>query len=146
LAFSKGLVAQIQYTKQLVDNFYRFADGFTQQSYEIDDLLKKTVENLLNTFVDQLKDRISCSGLSVVYQILMNAQHLGQSCKGLEDILMEKRLQLINSRYSVRTMRVHLNGSGVEKQIRKAAGDKIQEMVNEKADSFLDLIEYDWYF
>jgi hypothetical protein len=137
LPFSKGVPQACKYIRELVYGFYRFADGFTQQNYEIDDLLKKTIENLLLMVNSAFRDRIASAGLSVVHQLTVNVQYFGKGCIDFEDLLMEKR-------YATRTMRVTLMSAKAFVETKSMAEQRIYAIINAKSDNFLELVDYEW--
>jgi hypothetical protein len=137
LPFSRGVPQACKYIRELVYGFYKFAEGFAQQNYEIDDLLKKTIENLLLTVNSTFRDRIASAGLSVVYQLTINIQYFGKACVDFEDLLMEKR-------YSARTLRVTLLSAKAFTETKSIAEQRIYSIINAKSDNFLELVDYDW--
>lgn len=92
MPFSAGVPRICRHIYSMITGFYKFADGFSQQNHEIDDLLKKTLENLLVGINSAYNDKISTSGVSVVNQIMNNVSMFEYACHQFEDILMEKRL------------------------------------------------------
>ncbi|KAJ2997826.1 hypothetical protein HDV02_005096 [Globomyces sp. JEL0801] len=95
LPFSKGLPLICQCIRNLIIGFYKFADGFSQKNHEIDDLLKKMLENLLIQINGAFVDHINSSGLSVVLQIMTNMQFFTHACTEYEQMLQERRVTQI---------------------------------------------------
>jgi exocyst complex component 6 len=137
LPFSRGVPQSCKYIRELVYGFYKFAEGFSQQNYEIDDLLKKTIENLLLTVNSLFRDRIGSAGLSVVYQMTINVQYFGKACTDFEDLLMERR-------YSARTIRITLLSAKVFTETKLIAEQRMYSIINAQSDNFLELVDYDW--
>ena len=137
LPFSNEIAPQVQGLISMINDFYKFSDGFAQQSYEIDDLVKKTVESMLASIVEAITAKINISGISMVFQILRNAEYYANACHRVEQVLMEKR-------YAHRTMRVTLQGVTLLKDLKKTAEVRIYAIINENCNSFLDLLSYDW--
>jgi exocyst complex component 6 len=94
LPFSAGVPNICRYIHLMITGFYRFADGFSQQNHEIDDLLKKTLENLLVGINNAYNEKIVVAGVSVVNQIMNNVSMFDHACHQFEDILMDKRFKL----------------------------------------------------
>ncbi|KAI8901178.1 exocyst complex subunit Sec15-like-domain-containing protein [Globomyces pollinis-pini] len=137
LPFSKGLPLICQCIRNLIIGFYKFADGFSQKNHEIDDLLKKMLENLLIQINGAFVDHINSSGLSVVLQIMTNMQFFTHACTEYEQMLQERR-------FVIRSMKVTLNATRSFQDTRVAAENKIFSIIKSKCDSFLELIDYDW--
>lgn len=138
LPFSKGFPQSCRYIRDLINGFYRFADGFSQQNHEIDDLLKKTLENLLLSVNSSYHARISSAGLSVVFRLMVNAQYFKYACQQFEDLLLENR-------YAAKTMKVTLISAKSFVDTKTVAEQRIYSIINAKSESFLELVDYDWY-
>ncbi|KAJ3373508.1 hypothetical protein HDU91_006451 [Kappamyces sp. JEL0680] len=137
LPFSKGLPQTVMYVKDMIQGYYKFAEGFSQQNHEIDDLLRKTLENLLQGINSAYHDKIGSGGISVVYQMMVNLGFFDEVCNQLEDLLMEKR-------YSARSVRSSLFAAKLFVETRSEAEHRIHAIVNKKSDSFMELVDYDW--
>ncbi|KAJ3271937.1 hypothetical protein HDV01_006071 [Terramyces sp. JEL0728] len=125
------------YIKELIIGFYKFADGFSQQSHEIDDLMKKTMENLLLNLNSAYHEKIESSGISVVHQLMINVQFFASACTQFEDMLQERK-------YSSRNIRVTLSSARSFAETKGVAEKRILSIIQSKCASFLDLIEYEW--
>jgi hypothetical protein len=121
----------------MVQGFYKFADGFSQQNHEIDDLLKKTLENLLQGINNAYIEKLANSGISVVYQLMINLTFCESACEQFESLLVEKRS-------SARTIRSFLLSTNLFAETRQAAEQRIHSIINDKNASFLELVDYDW--
>ncbi|PWN42536.1 exocyst complex subunit Sec15-like protein [Ceraceosorus guamensis] len=79
--------------RHLVDEYYTFSDGFSQYHRDIDDILKKSLDELL---IQQVSSSIrasveSTSNLSQIAQIVVNAEHFKLACTSLEGLLAALR-------------------------------------------------------
>ncbi|KAI8926727.1 exocyst complex subunit Sec15-like-domain-containing protein [Entophlyctis helioformis] len=138
LPFSKGFFRCCQCIHEFIRGFYRFAEGFEQQSNEMDDLLKKCLDNLLvQNLNGALLRKMSTSGLSIVIQIMVNSQWYEKACHQFEELLQEQR-------HAYKGVRVVLLASMCFEETRTAAEKRIYEVINTKIDSFMEVTEYDW--
>jgi hypothetical protein len=137
--FSQCLPKFVSIIRSMLKDFYKFAEGFSQQGYEIDDLVKKTMENLLTEINKVFIDKLTNNGISIIHQLLKNIQFFNLSCVEFEDILSDKR-------HSTRTMKVVLAAAKLFVETEKLAQKRIHMLINAKSDSFLELIDYEWYF
>ncbi|SPO31224.1 related to secretory pathway protein (exocyst complex protein Sec15) [Ustilago trichophora] len=129
--------------RNLVDQYYVFSDGFSfsQNHREIDEILKKSLDELLiqqvSTGIRRSLDNTAAINLSQIAQIVVNAEHFNLACVELENLLAALRaphgrggkLELDASRHFLATLRI--------------AEDKINLAFAGKLDQFLDLAEYD---
>ncbi|TKY88144.1 hypothetical protein EX895_002854 [Sporisorium graminicola] len=129
--------------RNLVDQYYVFSDGFSfsQNHREIDEILKKSLDELLiqqvSTGIRRSLDNTAAINLSQIAQIVVNAEHFNLACLELENLLAALRaphgrggkLQLDASKHFVATLRI--------------AEDKINLAFAAKLDQFLGLAEYD---
>lgn len=80
----------------MIVKFYMFSNGFIQQSNEIDDLLKKILQNILvNTVNGIYHDKIESCSIGVAIQLMLNAQWFEYACEDIEALLLDKRFPLI---------------------------------------------------
>jgi exocyst complex component 6 len=91
LPFSSSVPVFSEEFRKVIKRFYRFADGFTQQTNEVEDLIKKTTENTLIEFNRLLATKIQISGISIVCQIYINIEYFILCCGEYEDILTQRR-------------------------------------------------------
>ncbi|KAJ3045438.1 hypothetical protein HDV00_010308 [Rhizophlyctis rosea] len=116
--FSRGFVSTCEVIKSYIGGFYRFAEGFTQQYNEMDDLLKKSLENLLGLNLNgAVMRKLAANSLSQAVQVMVNLEYFEKACGEFEELLIEKRLM---------------------------AEKRIFESVQKKVDDFLELADYDW--
>jgi hypothetical protein len=90
--YSQSVPAVCLRIKNYISAFYLFADGFIQNSNEIDDLLKKTLESIIVQNLNGILTRmIAKSGFQKINQILINLKYFQASISWFEDIMTEKR-------------------------------------------------------
>lgn len=136
--------------RNLVDQYYTFSDGFSQNHREIDAILKKSLDELLIQQVSSgIRNSLMASGgkssgssssinLSQIAQIVVNAEHFNLACLELENLLAALRaphgrggkLRLDASQHFVETLQI--------------AESKISSALAAKLDQFIGLAEYDW--
>ncbi|GAK67112.1 Rsec15 [Moesziomyces antarcticus] len=130
--------------RNLVDQYYVFSDGFSfsQNHREIDEILKKSLDELLiqqvSTGIRRSLDNTAAINLSQIAQIVVNAEHFNLACLELENLLAALRaphgrggkLQLDASSHFVATLRI--------------AESKINAAFAAKLDQFLGIAEYDF--
>nr|KAJ3421176.1 hypothetical protein HK105_004310 [Polyrhizophydium stewartii] len=137
LPFSKGFPRCCQHVHDFIAGFYRFAGGFSQQSHEMDDLLKKCLENLLvQNLNGALLRKVFSSSLSLVIQVMVNAQWMEKACKQFEEALQEQR--------TCKGVRVALQATHCFEETRALSERRLFEIVNTKIDGFLEVADYDW--
>ncbi|KAI9142769.1 exocyst complex subunit Sec15-like-domain-containing protein [Paraphysoderma sedebokerense] len=139
LPFSKMFPICCDTIKTFVRNFYRFSDGFSQQLGEMDDILKKVLDNLLIHYVNSaLVSQVeSSSNLSQILQILSNFEYFELSCAEFERMLAE-------SRKSSKTGRIVLQATKTFRDSRKATEKRLFELLNSKVNEFIELANYDF--
>ncbi|PWN28587.1 exocyst complex subunit Sec15-like protein, partial [Jaminaea rosea] len=125
--------------RSLVDQYYVFSDGFSQHHRDIDDILKKSLDDLL---IQQVSNAIrhsveTTSNLSQITQIVVNAEHFKLACTNLERLLAALRaphrggtLRLDASSHFTATLDI------AQARIDSAIGAKLLE--------FIELEEMDW--
>lgn len=79
--------------RNLTDQYYQFSDGFSQSHRDVDDILKKSLDELL---IQQVSNSIRASlhktsNLSQIAQIVVNAEHFRLACTQLETLLAALR-------------------------------------------------------
>ncbi|RUP11994.1 exocyst complex subunit Sec15-like-domain-containing protein [Jimgerdemannia flammicorona] len=121
-----------------VHQFYQFAEGFSQTHGEMDDILKKAVDNLLIQKVNGiLLKKLESMNLSQIVQIIINIEYFENACNGFEQLLMD-------TRSFHRAGKIILKATNVFRDTRKRGEKRIFELVNFKIDEFLELADYDW--
>ncbi|TPX68523.1 hypothetical protein SpCBS45565_g03037 [Spizellomyces sp. 'palustris'] len=138
LPFSKGFPQCCDRIKQFITGFYRFAEGFEQQYNEMDDLLKKSLENLLvQTLNGTLMRKIMVNNMSQVVQIMINLEYFEMACAEFEQLLMENKT-------AHKAGIIRLSATQIFKESRMMAEKRLFELLNMKMDEFLELADYDW--
>lgn len=136
--FSSGVPAICAEAKHLILHFYRFSNGFIQQSNEIDDLLKKILENVLVETVNGLyREKLATAGLNVAIQLMINSQWLAYACDDFEILLHEER-------YTQRSGRLLTQAPLAFEETQAVAEKRIFAVINAKIDTFLEVIDYAW--
>jgi hypothetical protein len=125
--------------RNLTDQYYRFSEGFSQSHRDVDDILKKSLDELL---IQQVSNSVrsslnKTSNLSQIAQIVVNAEHFRLACTQLETLLTALRaphrggkLRLDASSHFTITLEL------AQKRIDSAIANKISE--------FFGMAEYDW--
>ncbi|KAJ3216527.1 hypothetical protein HDU67_009312 [Dinochytrium kinnereticum] len=114
-----------------------FADGFSQQNNEMDDLLKKSLENLLIQSLGNAVTRVlGRSQVAEVVQILTNAEYFVLACGEFEQMLSEKRTS--------QKTKTSLHATTTFRELKGVIEKRIFDLVNQKIDEFLDVSCYDW--
>ncbi|KAN0062930.1 Rab GTPase-binding exocyst subunit S15 [Thecaphora frezii] len=125
--------------RNLVDQYYTFSDGFSQHHRDIDDILKRSLDELL---IQQVSNGIRTSlektkNLSQIAQIVVNAEHFKLACTELEGLLAALRAPH-------RGGKLRLDASGHFAKTLEVAQQRIDEALAAKLDQFVGLAEYDW--
>ncbi|KAJ3086346.1 hypothetical protein HK102_013250 [Quaeritorhiza haematococci] len=137
MPFSRGFPVCCEYVKKFITGFYRFAEGFSQQNNEIDDLLKKSLENLLiQSLNSALVRRLLVNNTSQAVQIMVNLEYFEKACAEFEAVVMEKR--------SAENARVVLQAAQTFRDARMQGEKRLIELTNTKVDEFLELADYQW--
>ncbi|KAI8855047.1 exocyst complex subunit Sec15-like-domain-containing protein [Chytridium lagenaria] len=123
--------------KKFINGFYQFSDGFSQQNNEMDDLLKKSLENLLIQSLSNALTRVlGRSTLPQAVQILTDADYFVQACGEFESILSERRTS--------QKTKTSLHATSTFKEFKGAIEKRIFDLVNMKVDEYLDVTSYEW--
>ncbi|KAJ3411833.1 hypothetical protein HDV05_001675 [Chytridiales sp. JEL 0842] len=131
MPFSKGFPECCAIIKDFINGFYHFAEGFEQQHNEMDDLLKKSLENLLiQTTGTTLSRKLSQSTLERAVQIMVNIEYLVLACGEFEELLVEKRAS--------HKGKVNLQATQSFREHRISAEKKIFDLVKKKLDEIID--------
>ncbi|EPQ27215.1 uncharacterized protein PFL1_05138 [Pseudozyma flocculosa PF-1] len=125
--------------RNLVDQYYTFSDGFSQHHRDIDDILKKSLDELL---IQQVSNGIRSSlektpNLSQIAQIVVNAEHFKLACTELEGLLAALRAPH-------RGGKLRLDASVHFATTLSLAQQRIDSALASKLDQFIGLAEYDW--
>jgi hypothetical protein len=138
LPFSSAIPIFSKEIKGLIYSFYEFSEGFSQQNYEIDDLLKKTLENVISaTIYISYMDQMPTLSLSLAVQQVVNCKWLLSACQEFETLLLQHKI-------GTKGVKVTLQSRESFKEICSAAETRISKIIQAKIDHFVEMIEYDW--
>ena len=116
--FSRGFISICAVIKSYINGFYRFAEGFTQQYNEMDDLLKKSLENLLGQNLNGAVIRkLGSNSLSQAVQLMANLEYFEKACVEFEECLVEKRCKTV--RLLMRTKKLDIDTTYVGLRIKE---------------------------
>ena len=97
LPFTKGFVSIVDLIKKFIRMFYKFSEGFKTQSQELDDVLRKALEMVLGTNLNEVYvEKLSQTNLSQSVQIILNLEFLELSCEELIELINE-----IQTKYAI---------------------------------------------
>lgn len=92
LQFSQSFAECCSLIRKFIVNFFNFAEGFQQQSNEIDDMLRKSLENILiHSLNGTLLKILSKSSISVAIQIFHNGPYWIKACEFFENLLSARK-------------------------------------------------------
>lgn len=125
--------------RNLVDQYYTFSDGYSQHHRDIDDILKKSLDDLL---IQQVSNAIrrsveTTSNLSQITQIVVNAEHFKLACTQLERLLAALRAPH-------RGGKLRLDASSHFSATLDIAQARIDSAISAKLLEFIDLEDMDW--
>ncbi|KAK0738580.1 exocyst complex subunit Sec15-like protein [Schizothecium vesticola] len=127
--------------RNLVNQFYFFsaADDHFQNSSVIDEMLRRSLDELLTEKVCQsLVERLSSQYLGQIVQILINLEHFENACHKVEQLLIDTRSSTSAGGP------VTLTATEQFRNHKKTAEKRIFELVNSKIDDLVDTSDYDW--
>ncbi|KAG0316648.1 hypothetical protein BGZ97_006549 [Linnemannia gamsii] len=138
LPFSKVVPYCCEDIKQFVTQFYRFVEGFNQEQNEMDELVKDSLDTLLIQHVHSVwLKKLESRNLSQIAQIIINLEYFQGACADFEQMLTELRS-------TSDTTKIALQATGLFRETRRSAENRISELVNSKIDDILELAEYEW--
>lgn len=125
--------------RNLTDQYYQFSDGFSQSHRDVDDILKKSLDELL---IQQVSNSIRSSlqktnNLSQIAQIVVNAEHFRLACTQLETLLAALRAPH-------RGGKLRLDASSHFNTTLDMAQQRIDSAIATKITEFFGMAEYDW--
>lgn len=125
--------------RNLTDQYYQFSDGFSQSHRDVDDILKKSLDELL---IHQVSNSIRTSlqntnNLSQIAQIVVNAEHFRLACSQLEQLLAALRAPH-------RGGKLRLDASSHFNATLDIAQNRIDSAIAAKLREFFGTAEYDW--
>lgn len=127
--------------RNFLNQIYLFSDDYFQNTSTIDETLRTSLDDLLCQKVCQsLLDRLSSQYPGQIVQILTNLTHFETACLELESLLYEAR----SSPSATSNAPLPLSATEKFRNAKKAASDRIFELVNSKIDDLIEIAEYDW--
>ncbi|KAI9000170.1 exocyst complex subunit Sec15-like-domain-containing protein [Hyaloraphidium curvatum] len=138
LPFSRGFPQTCTTIKRFITGFYKFTEGFSQQYGEMDDIFKKALEALLSRNVNgALLQRLKGNNLTQVVQIVTNLTYYELACGEFERLVQEQRA-------AYRSGKVTLHAVQTFRDTHKTAEKRIFQIINDKLDNFMELVDYDF--
>ncbi|KAH6915073.1 rsec15 [Coprinopsis sp. MPI-PUGE-AT-0042] len=125
--------------REFIKKFYAFVEGVSQHHRDIDEILSKSLDNLLIQHISEAIAQRSTAteNLTQIAQIITNLEHFQGSCKELER-------SLTNLRSTHRGGVVRLTASDSFEKTLKRSLSRITGIISSKLDQFFELSEYDW--
>lgn len=125
--------------RNFLNQIYLFSDDYFQRTTVIDETLKDSLDELLCDRVCKLLvERLASQYPGQIVQILTNLEHFETACAELQELLFKARTT------ASATGPVVLHATDEFKAAKKAASDRIFELVNSKIDDLIETAEYDW--
>ncbi|KAF9006559.1 exocyst complex component, sec15 subunit [Cyathus striatus] len=120
--------------RTFAQKFYSFVDGVSQQQRSVDDLMSKSLDNLLGQHISESigKRLAGTSTLTQIAQIITNLEHFQVACGAVEQSITEFRGV------------IKLNATGSFETTIKKALARIADIISSKLDQFFELSEYQW--
>ncbi|EIW61471.1 rsec15 [Trametes versicolor FP-101664 SS1] len=139
LPWSQGFYLSCQDIRSFVQNFYQFIEGVSQHHRNIDDLLSRSLDTILTTYISEsvAKRSQSTNNLSQLAQIISNLEHFEIACSELER-------SLTNIRSSQRGGTIRVKAAASFAATLDKALARVTEAMSSKLDDFFGLSEYDW--
>ncbi|KAJ6598867.1 rsec15 [Mycena vulgaris] len=139
LPWSQTFYLCCQDIRAFIQKFYAFVEGVSQHHRNIDELLNKSLDDLLHNHISQTigKRLAGTSTLSQIAQIVTNLEHFQVAC-------VELQRSLNNLRSSQRGGSITLNASASFENTLSRALARITGLITSKLDDFFGLSEYDW--
>ncbi|GAA5923321.1 Rab GTPase-binding exocyst subunit SEC15 [Sporobolomyces koalae] len=125
--------------RSFTEQYYQFSEGFAEHHRDIDDVLRKALDNLL---IQQVSENIqrrlaTISNLSQLAQIVVNVLFFQTACTDLETLL-------VTLRATQRGGTIHLDSLTSFNQTLLQTQDRIISQISLKMDSFFEEAEYPW--
>ena len=138
LPFSELYPLCCSHIRNFVNEYYMFSDECITSQHDVDDILRKSLDELLVANVNvPLSLRLDSTNLAQIVQILINLEYLENACIALEELLMQ-------SRSTHRAGILKLAATSEFGSTRNLAEKRVFELVNSKIDDFLGIADYDW--
>ncbi|KAM0750440.1 exocyst complex subunit Sec15-like protein [Meredithblackwellia eburnea MCA 4105] len=125
--------------RSFTEQYYQFSEGFAEHHRDIDDVLRKALDNLL---IKQVSENIQrrlqmINNLSQLSQIVVNVMFFQTACSDLETLL-------VTLRATQRGGTIHLDSLASFQQTLKLTQNRIVSNVSQKVDSFFEEAQYHW--
>ncbi|KAK4046374.1 Rab GTPase-binding exocyst subunit S15 [Microbotryomycetes sp. JL201] len=125
--------------RSFTEQYYQFSDGYAEHHRDIDDVLRKALDNLL---IKQVSENIQrrlqmISNLSQLSQIVVNVLFFQTACAELENLL-------VSLRATQRGGTLHLESLASFQHTLSLTQDRIVSNISQKMDSFFEEASYDW--
>ncbi|KAG8865136.1 hypothetical protein FRB96_000025 [Tulasnella sp. 330] len=139
LPFSQVFYSCCAFMRQFVDKFYQFVEGVSHQHRDIDELLRKALDQLLTKHVSEnIAHHLSSTrNVSQVAQVLTNIEYFQETCTILEEQLM--KLRATQRGGSIRLMSYASFAS-----LHSQAVAHLISVLNNKLTDIFETAEYDW--
>ncbi|KPV78021.1 uncharacterized protein RHOBADRAFT_22932 [Rhodotorula graminis WP1] len=125
--------------RSFTEQYYQFSEGFAEHHRDIDDVLRKALDNLLIKQVSEnIQRRLSMIGnLSQLAQIVVNVLFFQTACSDLETLL-------VTLRATQRGGTIHLDSLASFQQTLKQTQDRMVSQISQKIDNFFEEAQYPW--
>lgn len=146
MSFSRSFPESSALIRRFIGDFFKFAEGFQQQSNEIDDMLRKSLENILVQALNgTLLKILSKSTISVAIQIFHNGPYWIKACEFFEELLAQRKYTTFFSYYRPPTAnKVVLQATQSFIDTRTVSEKRIYEIICQKIAEFLEMEDYNW--
>ncbi|BGP12307.1 Rab GTPase-binding exocyst subunit S15 [Rhodosporidiobolus nylandii] len=125
--------------RSFTEQYYQFSEGFAEHHRDIDDVLRKALDNLLIKQVSEnIQRRLTMiNNLSQLAQIVVNVLFFQTACSDLETLL-------VTLRATQRGGTIHLDSLASFQQTLTQTQDRMVANISQKMDSFFEEAEYAW--
>ncbi|GAA5858297.1 hypothetical protein JCM8547_004638 [Rhodosporidiobolus lusitaniae] len=125
--------------RSFTEQYYQFSEGFAEHHRDIDDVLRKALDNLLIKQVSEnIQRRLTMiNNLSQLSQIVVNVLFFQTACSDLEELL-------VTLRATQRGGTIHLDSLASFQQTLIQTQDRMVANISQKMDSFFEEAEYPW--
>ena len=156
-SFTSSFIECCDQIRKFIDGFYQFCEGFHHMFSDMDEILKKGVEDLMTKRICGTIDKklaLTNIQLSEIVRIILNLEYFEQAVVQFEGIIMDHRAS-----HRISSPRNADLKAGMDKKVaatlsaacatyfrttRKKAENRIFEVMNRKIDDFLDCTTYDF--
>ncbi|KAF8639756.1 hypothetical protein AX17_001018 [Amanita inopinata Kibby_2008] len=122
-----------------IQQFYAFVEGVSQHHRNVDELLRKSLDNLMIKHISEaIGQRLAeTSTLSQIAQIVTNLEHFQAACPGLE-------ISLNTLRFAQRGGTIRLKSAASFEATLGRSLSRITALITSKLDQFFELSGYEW--